>query len=77
MPRILLIEDNELNRDMLTRCLERRGYCVIPLKQESVVNSVASEENPFYEPDGPLRRAPVSATDIQAAREAARPPVEL
>jgi two-component system, cell cycle response regulator DivK len=26
MPRILLIEDNELNRDMLSRRLERKGY---------------------------------------------------
>jgi CheY-like chemotaxis protein len=27
-PTILLIEDNELNRDMLRRRLERRGYAV-------------------------------------------------
>jgi CheY-like chemotaxis protein len=26
MARILLIEDNEMNRDMLSRRLERRGY---------------------------------------------------
>jgi two-component system cell cycle response regulator DivK len=26
MPRILIVEDNELNRDMLSRRLERRGY---------------------------------------------------
>jgi two-component system cell cycle response regulator DivK len=26
MPTILVVEDNELNRDMLTRRLERRGY---------------------------------------------------
>jgi len=26
MPRILLIEDNEMNRDMLSRRLERKGY---------------------------------------------------
>lgn len=26
MPRILLVEDNELNRDMLSRRLMRRGY---------------------------------------------------
>jgi CheY-like chemotaxis protein len=29
MPRILLVEDNELNRDMLTRRLERKGFQVI------------------------------------------------
>lgn len=28
MPRILLVEDNEMNRDMLSRRLERRGYQV-------------------------------------------------
>lgn len=26
MPQILLVEDNEMNRDMLSRRLERRGY---------------------------------------------------
>src|SRR4030095_7353576 len=29
MARILLVEDNEANRDMLSRRLERRGYEVI------------------------------------------------
>jgi CheY-like chemotaxis protein len=29
MAKILLIEDNELNRDMLSRRLERRGYAVV------------------------------------------------
>lgn len=28
MPRILLVEDNEMNRDMLSRRLERKGYTV-------------------------------------------------
>jgi CheY-like chemotaxis protein len=28
MPRILLVEDNEMNRDMLSRRLRRRGYTV-------------------------------------------------
>jgi CheY-like chemotaxis protein len=28
MTKILLVEDNELNRDMLSRRLERRGYAV-------------------------------------------------
>jgi two-component system, cell cycle response regulator DivK len=28
MPRILLVEDNEMNRDMLTRRLQRRGHHV-------------------------------------------------
>jgi CheY-like chemotaxis protein len=29
MPRILLVEDNEMNRDMLSRRLERKGYQVL------------------------------------------------
>lgn len=29
MPKILLVEDNEMNRDMLSRRLERRGYHVV------------------------------------------------
>ncbi len=29
MAKILLIEDNEMNRDMLTRRLEKRGYQVV------------------------------------------------
>jgi CheY-like chemotaxis protein len=29
MARILLVEDNEMNRDMLSRRLERRGYEIV------------------------------------------------
>lgn len=29
MPRILLVEDNELNRDMLSRRLQRKGYEIL------------------------------------------------
>ncbi len=29
MAKILLVEDNEMNRDMLSRRLERRGYTVL------------------------------------------------
>ena len=29
MPKILLVEDNELNRDMLSRRLTRKGYDVV------------------------------------------------
>ena len=28
MTRILLVEDNEMNRDMLTRRLERKGFTI-------------------------------------------------
>jgi two-component system, cell cycle response regulator DivK len=29
MPRILLVEDNEMNRDMLSRRLQKKGYSVV------------------------------------------------
>ena len=29
MPKILLVEDNEMNRDMLSRRLQKRGYDVV------------------------------------------------
>ena len=29
MSKILLVEDNEMNRDMLTRRLEKRGYTIV------------------------------------------------
>lgn len=29
MPKILLVEDNEMNRDMLSRRLQRKGYDII------------------------------------------------
>jgi two-component system, cell cycle response regulator DivK len=29
MPKILLVEDNEMNRDMLSRRLTRRGYQIV------------------------------------------------
>jgi two-component system, cell cycle response regulator DivK len=29
MPKILIVEDNEMNRDMLSRRLERRGFEVV------------------------------------------------
>jgi two-component system cell cycle response regulator DivK len=29
MPKILLVEDNEINRDMLSRRLQRKGYQVV------------------------------------------------
>jgi two-component system, cell cycle response regulator DivK len=29
LPRILLVEDNEMNRDMLSRRLQRRGFDVV------------------------------------------------
>jgi two-component system, cell cycle response regulator DivK len=44
MPRILLVEDNELNRDMLSRRLQRKGYDVmIAVDGDAGVTMAASE----------------------------------
>jgi PAS domain S-box-containing protein len=43
MPKILLVEDNDINRDMLSRRLERKGYQVIVAVngEESVAKTVS------------------------------------
>jgi two-component system cell cycle response regulator DivK len=44
MPKILLVEDNEMNRDMLSRRLERRGYqLLIALDGEQGIAMAQSE----------------------------------
>jgi CheY-like chemotaxis protein len=45
MPRILLVEDNEMNRDMLSRRLQRKGYEVlIAVDGEAGVKMAASDK---------------------------------
>jgi len=46
MPRILLVEDNEMNRDMLSRRLQRRGYDVIIAVDGQTGVSMAQSEAP-------------------------------
>jgi CheY-like chemotaxis protein len=46
MPRILLVEDNEMNRDMLSRRLRRRGYDVLIAVDGSEGVSQAQSERP-------------------------------
>jgi len=44
MPKILLVEDNEMNRDMLSRRLARRGYeVVVAVDGQAGVDLAASE----------------------------------
>ena len=44
MIKILLVEDNELNRDMLSRRLERKGYAVVmAMDGQQGVDMAASE----------------------------------
>lgn len=46
MPRILIVEDNEVNRDMLSRRLTRRGYEVILAIDGQEGISMAQTQNP-------------------------------
>ena len=46
MHKILLVEDNEINRDMLTRRLERNGFSVCCAKDGSAGVAMAAIEMP-------------------------------
>ena len=46
MPKILLVEDNEMNRDMLSRRLERKGYQVVIAVDGQQGVEMASSEAP-------------------------------
>lgn len=46
MPKILLVEDNEMNRDMLSRRLHRKGYCVVTAQDGQQGHSLARSEGP-------------------------------
>jgi CheY-like chemotaxis protein len=46
MPKILLVEDNEMNRDMLSRRLERRGHSVVMANDGGQGLSMAGTEMP-------------------------------
>lgn len=46
MPKVLLVEDNEMNRDMLSRRLSRRGYEVVVAVNGKESIALASSEKP-------------------------------
>jgi two-component system, cell cycle response regulator DivK len=46
MSKILLVEDNEANRDLLSRRLEHKGYIVINAQDGEQGYSLAHAENP-------------------------------
>lgn len=46
MPKILLVEDNEMNRDMLSRRLERRGFTVVMAVNGAEGVAMATSETP-------------------------------
>jgi len=46
MPRILLVEDNEMNRDMLSRRLKRKGFDVVMAVDGAQGVAMAASEKP-------------------------------
>jgi two-component system cell cycle response regulator DivK len=46
MPKVLLVEDNEMNRDMLSRRLERKGFDVVFALDGQAAVDMAGSENP-------------------------------
>ena len=46
MPTILIVEDNEMNRDMLARRLQRRGYEILIAIDGAEGLATARERNP-------------------------------
>lgn len=46
MAKLLLVEDNEMNRDMLTRRLQRRGYQIVVALNGQEAVALASSEAP-------------------------------
>lgn len=46
MPRIVLVEDNEMNRDMLSRRLERKGYQLLMAEDGQAGVDLVRREKP-------------------------------
>ena len=46
MSKILIVEDNEMNRDMLSRRLERKGYDVVMAEDGKKGVNMSKSENP-------------------------------
>ena len=72
MPKILVVEDNEMNRDMLTRRLERRGYDVIVSADGEEGISKAQSDHPdlvLMDMDLPILDGWEAARRLKAAAE--------
>ena len=79
MPKLLLVEDNEANRDMLTRRLVRRGFTVVcAVDGPSAVTSALQEQPDLILMDVALGEAMdgwQATLAIKAAKETARIPI--
>jgi len=78
MARILLVEDNEMNRDMLTRRLERKGFEVAIAVDGGEGVSKAASESPeliLMDMNLPVKDGWEATREIKANPETAAIPV--
>ena len=73
MAKILIVEDNEMNRDMLSRRLERRGFAIVmAMDGQQGVEMTRSER-----PDLILMDMSLPVMDVWAATQAIKADPEL
>ena len=78
MPKILLIEDNEMNRDMLSRRLERKGFQVLMAVDGAQGIAMAKVESPdliLMDMSLPVLDGWEATKQLKAASETQRIPV--
>ena len=78
MPRLLYVEDNEMNRDMLSRRLQRRGFEVLIASDGEQGVAIAAVERPdliLMDMSLPVLDGWEATRRLKAAPETARIPV--
>jgi CheY-like chemotaxis protein len=78
MAKLLLVEDNEMNRDMLSRRLERKGYHVIMAVDGGQGVAMAQSERPdliLMDMSLPVLDGWAATKQLKAAPETSRIPI--
>jgi DNA-binding response OmpR family regulator len=78
MKRILLVEDNEMNRDMLSRRLARRGYDVVLAidgEQAVTLTRLGRPDLVLLDMDLPIKDGWTAAREIRASGDYAGVPI--
>lgn len=80
MTTILLVEDNEMNRDMLTRRLLRRGYEVITADNGATAVEKALDEKPdliLMDMELPIKDGWTATTELKRQHQQTMPILAL
>ena len=78
MAKILIVEDNEMNRDMLSRRLERKGFDVVMAEDGQKGVNMSKSENPdliLMDLSLPIMDGWQATTTIKADEETKRIPI--